>query len=123
MLGAKLFKEGAIYAQGWNFGPDDHDAKNVEWIVYHICKLWGNGASYEIDTHPQPHEANYLKLDCSKAKTELSWYPRWNITTTLKSIVEWNKSFLEGANMREITDYHIEQYFSLKDKEAKISFV
>jgi CDP-glucose 4,6-dehydratase len=121
MLGAKLFKEGTYYAQGWNFGPDDVDAKNVEWITRNICELWGNGASYEIDAHPQPHESNYLKLDCSKAKTELNWTPKWNIQKALKSIVEWNKAFIAGENIREISNNQIDQYFSVKMTESELA--
>ena len=111
-LAAKLYTEGVAYAQGWNFGPDDNDAKNVEWITQTICNYWGEGAAYEIDTHPQPHEANYLKLDCSKAKTELGWFPQWNIATTLKSIVDWNKAYSNGSNIREITINQIHEYFN-----------
>lgn len=110
-LAEKLFTAGAHYAEGWNFGPDDNDAQNVEWITNTICKLWGKSASYEIDTHPQPHEANYLKLDCSKAKAELNWYPKWNIHQALQSIVEWNKAYLKGENIREVTINQINQYF------------
>lgn len=113
-LAAKLFTEGAKYAEGWNFGPDDRDAKNVEWITETLCRLWGNGAKYSIDNNPQPHEANYLKLDCSKAKAELDWVPRWNIETTLRSIVDWNKAFMSGKNIREITLQQINQYFHTK---------
>jgi CDP-glucose 4,6-dehydratase len=109
-LAAKLFTEGAQYVGGWNFGPDDKDAKNVEWITSTLCKLWGDNVGYEIDTNPQPHEANYLKLDCSKAKAELGWYPKWNIETTLKSIVEWNKSYLNKEDIRKITERQIDQY-------------
>jgi len=111
-LAAKLFVEGPRYAEGWNFGPDDKDARNVEWITDTICTLWGDGASFSIDNHPQPHEANYLKLDCSKSKAELGWYPKWNIEATLKSIVEWNKSFLNGDNMRTVTDKQIADYYA-----------
>jgi CDP-glucose 4,6-dehydratase len=111
LLAAKLFSEGSAYAQGWNFGPDDSDAQNVEWITQTICKYWGEEASYEIDTNTQPHEANYLKLDCSKAKAELNWYPKWNIETTLKSIVDWNKAYLKKEDIREITRNQIHQYF------------
>jgi CDP-glucose 4,6-dehydratase len=110
-LAAKLFTDGVFFAQGWNFGPDDNDAQNVEWITKTICEYWGDGASYEIDTHPQPHEANYLKLDCSKAKTELGWIPKWNIRNALNLIVEWHKAFANGENMREITNQQIEDYF------------
>jgi CDP-glucose 4,6-dehydratase len=110
-LAAKLFSEGPHYAEGWNFGPDDNDAKNVEWITKTICQLWGENATYGVDTNPQPHEANYLKLDCSKAKAELGWYPRWNIQTTLQSIVEWNKAYLKGEDTRIVTETQIEKYF------------
>jgi CDP-glucose 4,6-dehydratase len=111
MLAAKLFTEGTGFAEGWNFGPDDKDAKNVEWITSTLCQLWGDNAGYEIDTNPQPHEANYLKLDCSKAKAELGWYPKWDIESTLKSIVEWNMAYLNKADIRKITEKQIDQYF------------
>ncbi len=112
-LAEKLYSEGSKFAQGWNFGPNDSDARDVEWITKTICEIWGNGASYEVDSNPQPHEANYLKLDCSKAKAELGWIPKWNIHTTLKSIVEWNKAFQEGENIiREVTINQIIKYYS-----------
>jgi CDP-glucose 4,6-dehydratase len=108
----KLFAEGSAFAEAWNFGPEDKDAKNVEWITQTICKLWGNNAEFEIDKKPQPHEANYLKLDCSKAKAELGWVPKWDIETTLKSIVDWNKSFIAGDNIRIVTENQIDRYFA-----------
>lgn len=110
LLAEKLFSKGAHYAEGWNFGPDDRDARNVEWITNTICKFWGESASFSIDNNPQSHEANYLKLDCSKAKVELDWTPKWDIETTLKSIVDWNKGFLKGENMRIQTEQQIEKY-------------
>lgn len=110
-LAAKLMAEGIMFAQSWNFGPEDSDAQNVEWITNTICNLWGNGAVYEIDDEPQPHEANYLKLDCSKAKSELNWTPKWDIQTTLKSIVDWNKAYLNGENIRAVTISQINNYF------------
>jgi CDP-glucose 4,6-dehydratase len=114
MLAEKLYSEGSGYAQAWNFGPEDKDAKNVGWITEQLCHLWGEDATYEIDTNPQPHEANYLKLDCSKAKAELDWHPRWDLETTLESIVLWNKAFLKGEDMREVCYQQIDQYFNKK---------
>ncbi|MDR1115530.1 MAG: CDP-glucose 4,6-dehydratase [Tannerella sp.] len=111
-LGAKLLTNGCQYAEGWNFGPDDLDAKPVEWIVNKICTLWGDGAAYEIDPNPQPHEATYLKLDCSKAKTRLDWYPKWDINTAINNIVEWTKAYNQGANMRSFCKRQIQQYIS-----------
>ena len=110
-LAAKLYTEGPEYGQAWNFGPEDNDAQNVEWITKKICELWDDGAHYEIDTNPQPHEANYLKLDCSKAKAELDWHPNWNIQQTLESIVEWNKSFINKENIREVSIKQIIEFF------------
>ena len=106
-----LYTEGPKFAQAWNFGPYDHDAKNVEWITNTICEFWGDEASFEIDKKPQPHEANYLKLDCSKANAELNWFPKWDIQTTLKSIVDWNKAYLNNEDIREVTKRQIHQYF------------
>jgi CDP-glucose 4,6-dehydratase len=111
-LAEKLYSQGARFAEGWNFGPEDSDARNVEWITKTICELWGDNACYSVDTNPQPHEANYLKLDCSKAKAELSWYPKWNIHKTLESIVEWNKALISGEDAKTITMIQIEEYLS-----------
>jgi CDP-glucose 4,6-dehydratase len=113
-LAAALYTQGSAYASGWNFGPEDNDAKNVEWITEQICTLWGDSAGYEVDKNPQPHEANYLKLDCSKAKAELNWFPVWNIEKTLESIVNWNKAFLKKSDMRSFSEQQIESYFSAK---------
>jgi len=111
LLSKNLFIHGAKFASGWNFGPDDRDARNVEWISKKLCDSWGNGASYTVDKNPHPHEANYLKLDCSKAKSELEWSPKWNIEKTIKSIVEWNKRFIAGDDIRLVCEKQIEDYF------------
>ena len=113
-LAAKLFAEGPKYAEGWNFGPNDKDARTVEWITAAICRFWGNGASFSIDTNPQPHEANYLKLDWSKAKAELGWIPKWDVETTLKSIVDWTKAYLRGEDLRALCYNQIGIYYSLE---------
>ena len=115
-LAAKLYTQGTAFAQSWNFGPEDNDSKNVEWIVKTICELWGKGASYEIDMNPQPHEDSYLKLDCSKAKAELNWSPKWGIANALESIVEWNKAWLAGEDMRRMTENQIDRYLSIQTK-------
>ena len=108
----RLYNDGPAFAEGWNFGPDDSDAKDVEWITKKICKEWGNGDFYEFDEEPQPHEANYLKLDCSKARARLDWSPRWNIETAIRKIVEWNKLFLADSDMRMVCLRQIEEYFN-----------
>lgn len=114
MLAEKLYSDGPKYAEAWNFGPDDSDAKNVEWIAEKFCNLWGKGASFSLDKNPQPHEANYLKLDCSKAKTELGWTPKWNIEKALGSIVEWYQVWLNKGNVRLVSEQQIQKYFEDK---------
>lgn len=110
-LAVKLLQEGPKYNGAWNFGPDDNDAKDVEWMIKTLCNLWGNGISYIIDKNPGPHEANYLKLDCSKSKAELGWFPIWTINKTLESIVDWNKTWLDKGDVRQICLKQIEEYF------------
>jgi CDP-glucose 4,6-dehydratase len=112
VLAKQLFEGNIQYADGWNFGPDDSDAREVEWIVSRICELWP-GAKYEIDKGKHPHEANYLKLDCSKAKKELGWHPRWNLDVALIKIIEWTRAFLENADMRAVTEKQITSYINL----------
>ena len=70
-MAEKLFLEGNKYAAGWNFGPNDNDAKSVSWIVDHLCKNWGQDKKWIKQAGEHPHEANHLKLDISKAKKYL----------------------------------------------------
>ena len=113
-LAQKLFESGVIYAEGWNFGPNDNDAKPVQWIVERLTKDWGEGASWSIDKGDHPHEANYLKLDCSKARSRLDWHPRWSLDSCLIKIVEWQKKYMQGADMKSVSLEQIEDY--LKDR-------
>jgi CDP-glucose 4,6-dehydratase len=109
-----LLESGTDFAQGWNFGPDDNDVRSVEWIINRLCNLWGEGAEYEIDRSQQPHEASFLKLDCSKARSILGWHPYWNIERTLETIVTWYKAYLNKSDLLAISTDQIEQYFNQK---------
>jgi len=112
LLAQKLYQEGSVYAEGWNFGPNDEDAKTVEWIVRRLCHKWGKDASYEYDGAAHPHEAHYLKLDCSKAKAMLGWSPRWNLELTIDSIVEWVLAYRSGKDMREVSLKQLDDYLN-----------
>ncbi|MES2077137.1 MAG: CDP-glucose 4,6-dehydratase [Pseudomonadota bacterium] len=109
-LAEHLYNGGAAYAEGFNFGPHDTDARPVEWIIERLCQSWGEGASWQLDGAPQPHEAHYLKLDCSKAHARLRWQPRWNLGQTIDHIVAWHQAHGAGADMRALTLAQIEQY-------------
>lgn len=110
LLAQRLYEQGADYAEGWNFGPSEDDAQPVEWIVQALCKKWGNGAGYFIDDGDHPHEAHYLKLDCSKARARLDWRPRWSLSTALDAIVDWTKRYRQGDNLRQVCREQIEKY-------------
>ena len=112
ILAEDLFVHGQKYAEAWNFGPNEEDCKNVQWILDEMVNIWGEGASWELDKNPQPHEATYLKLDCAKAKHLLKWQPRWSIKTVLERIYEWNKVFINKGDIykkciEEINDYNL----------------
>jgi len=111
-LAEELNKNDGKYAQAWNFGPSEADARSVQWIVEKMAELWGENADWIVDEGKHPHEANYLKLDCSKAHMRLNWYPRWNLSQALLSIVEWHK--LKGANSkyRELCFTQINKYMN-----------
>jgi CDP-glucose 4,6-dehydratase len=110
LLAQKLYEEGTSYAEGWNFGPNDEDAKPVQWIVEKLIQSWGEGASWVLDSGAHPHESHYLKLDCSKAKARLDWLPRWNLDETLRKIVEWQKNYQQSTDMRAVTLEQIDIY-------------
>ena len=99
-LAQKLYEDGPSYSEGWNFGPDDSDAKPVLWIVESMTRYW-EGASWVLDGEAHPHEAHYLKLDSSKSRSFLGWQPRWNLTAAISAIVEWQQAFLLQEDMRE----------------------
>ena len=109
-LAEKLYNQGQVFAEAWNFGPQDEGAKPVQWIVEHMVNNWGNGARWQIDGGTHPHEANYLKLDISKAKVNLNWQPCWPIAIALQKITDWHQAYLAAANMREFAMQQIIQY-------------
>lgn len=112
MLAERLFDEGPAFAEAWNFGPIDDDARPVGWIVQEMASLWGDGAAVEIAGGPHPHEAAYLKLDISKARGRLGWSPRWTLGVALTKIVEWHRAFLSSEDMRAKTISQIEEFQS-----------
>ena len=109
VLAQALYENPTAYAEGWNFGPFDEDAKPVDWILNYMVQQWPN-SSWSLDQNAHPHEAGYLKLDISKAKSRLDWHPTWRLENTLKRIVEWHQAWLNKEDMhakclQEINDY------------------
>lgn len=110
LLAERLYQHGQQDAEGWNFGPRDEDAQPVQWIVEKLCEAWGNHATWTLQAGDHPHEANYLKLDISKARQRLSWTPRWPLQTALQHIAEWHKAWLDGQDMRAMCLKQINLY-------------
>ena len=111
MLAEKLYNsDDKSFADGWNFGPIEDDAKPVQWIVERMVNHGGNGANWQLDGGEHPHEANYLKLDISKVKKHLGWYPSWGLNTALEKIIHWHKAWLEGENIKQVCLQQIQEY-------------
>lgn len=110
-LAEALYAKGPEYAQAWNFGPNESDAKSVEWIIGQLVANWGDGAYYKIDeSAANLHEAHFLKLDCSKSRSILGWRPQWDATETIQRICGWHKAHLNSHNMQAYTLAEIQQY-------------
>ena len=118
MLAEKLVQEGAGYAEGWNFGPADYDCRPVGWIVERLAEEWGESAKWALETVSQPHEANFLKLDSSKALARLDWRPRWELRRALRATVAWRQAYLAGQDLRALSLEQIREYI-LTSAESK----
>ena len=91
----KMFNNGNQYSESWNFGPNKGSAKNVEWIAKKFKAIWGESFEYEINNSEfNPHEANFLELDSTKAIQSLGWDRRYSIDETINNTINWYKCFI-----------------------------
>jgi CDP-glucose 4,6-dehydratase len=98
------------HAGGWNFGPGEEDARPVGWLVERISELWSGGVRWSLDDGPHPHEARYLKLDSSRARSRLGWRPLVTLDAALSSIVDWYRGLDEEQDMRAVTIAQLEAF-------------
>ena len=113
-LAEQLWGHGPKFAQAWNFGPNSEDAKTVSWIVEYLTSFWGEGARWELDSAQHPHEDNYLKLDCSKARSLLGWAPKLRLSTALEWIAEWYRGYQQNKDMRSLTEEQITRFENIE---------
>ena len=113
-LGQSLYKE-REFGSGWNFGPALSDARPVSWIADRLAAIWGD-VQWQTDAEQHPHEAHLLRLDCSKAMTELGWSPKLGLEDALRLTVEWHRAWLAGNDMRAFT---LDQINAYQEREAK----
>ena len=111
ILAEKQYKEKTLEGS-YNFGPDENSCVTTGELATLFCKYWGDGAKWKnISEENAPHEANFLKLDCSKAKKNLGWFPKWDIHNAVRKIIEWEKAVKKGVSEAKITDKQIMEYF------------
>ena len=109
MIAAYQFDDGR-FAGYYNVGPDDRDCFQTGRLVDTFVKLWGDDLKWVDRYDGGPHEANFLKLDCSKLKTTFEWQPRWNLETAIEKVVEWTKCWIRGENVRECMNEQIKDF-------------
>jgi CDP-glucose 4,6-dehydratase len=111
LLARALLEEGQVWAEGWNFGPSEDDGLTVAAVADGFVRGWGKGAAWVLDDGANPHEAQVLRLDSSKARARLGWRPRWNAGDALRRTIDWYRGcHVERRDPRElamdcITDY------------------
>ena len=95
----------------YNVGPDDSDCVTTGNLVNIFCQKWGDGIKWIDRYDGGPHEANFLKLDCSKIKRVFGWTPRWSVTNAVEKTVEWSKVYSNGGNIVECMEKQIKVFF------------
>ena len=104
--------EDETYAGYYNVGPDDRDCVTTGTLTDLFCEIWGDGAAWVNRYDGGPHEADFLKLDCSKIKKVFGWQPRMNIRQAVEWTIQWSKAYLEGKEILEVMDRQIKEFFT-----------
>jgi CDP-glucose 4,6-dehydratase len=111
MLGAKLLDEEVEFAEAWNFAPYSFESKTVKEVAEISKSIWNDISIQYGNSFGNPHEANLLKLDNTKALTRLEWKPLWNTNQAISKTIEWYKSYYLTNNL--LTGQQIEEYCTL----------
>lgn len=116
LLAEKMWRHGSEYSEGWNFGPENDSMITVGEVAEQLINLWGMNEEFicDVDNQKQPHEAQFLKLDCSKAKYKLGWSSKLTIKEALAWTIEWYKAFENRVDMYAFTLSQVEKYEKLE---------
>ena len=109
------YEEPEKYAGSYNFGPNDEDCVTTGRLADLFCRHWG-GIKWVNVSDNGPHEANFLKLDCSLAKSKLKWQPKWNISKAISATAEWTKCYAQGGDIAAVTDRQIDEFLHAGEK-------
>jgi len=104
------------YAGYYNVGPDDVDCYQTGALVDMFVNKWGDGLKWVNQYDGGPHEANFLKLDCSKLKTTFNWKPHWNLDVAIEKVIEWSKCWIQNGDISACMDKEIEEFLMVGDK-------
>lgn len=114
VLAMKQYEDKSL-AGNYNIGPDDCDCAATGELVDLFCSHWGDGASWKNAADKNaPHEANFLKLDCSRIKRVLGWSPRWHISDAIEKVTEWSKVYLSSGDISAVMEKQINEYLEVK---------
>ena len=111
MIAAKQYEDGK-YAGYYNVGPDEADCFQTGALADLFVRKWGESMKWINKYDGGPHEANFLKLDCSKLKTTFGWKPHWNLDTAIEKTVEWTKCWAENGDVRACMDKQIHEFLN-----------
>ena len=111
LMVAKAQYEDGTFSGYYNVGPDDKDCVTTGRLVDMFCESWGNGLTWINKSDGGPHEANFLKLDCSKLKSTFGWSPRWGVREAIDMTVEWCRAYEAGEDVTAVMDRQIREIF------------
>ena len=117
----RQWKDGTL-AGSYNVGPDDSDCVCTGHLTDLFCEAWGGDAVWINRSDNGPHEASFLKLDCSRVKKVFGWKPRYHVREAVQKTVIWSKAWLAGQDMREVTDRQIREFFGSDESENSSGF-
>lgn len=107
---AALQYEDQKYEGYYNVGPGDEDCVTTGELVELFCEAWGDGQTWENHFAGGPHEANFLKLDCSRLRSVFGWKPAWGVRQAVEKTVEWTKAWQSGEDINLIMKKQIQSF-------------
>jgi CDP-glucose 4,6-dehydratase len=114
LLAKNLFETGVTYTGAWNFGPYLENDMRVADVISLLASTWGPTARWRYDETTHAHEAHTLKLDCSKAHTQLNWHPKFSLDMALQKTFDWYLAAKAKENMNEFSNFQIAEYTSTR---------
>ena len=114
LLAENLWRHPEEFSESWNFGPDERETKSVSAVLGRVRELRAADIRWRVDDGSHPHEAQYLKLDCTKARTKLGWKPQWNLDSALEATIQWYNTHQSRQELCEVAENQIRSYQSAR---------